>query len=67
MIQTVWLKSNLIRSFSTADNILFFAYKNILDYFGVSRGDLFLFEPDGALGLSLHCTADASFCCCTGK
>lgn len=60
MIQTVWLKNNIIRSLSTADNILFFAHKNILDFLGAEKDDILLFEPDGTLGLVVHCTADVS-------
>lgn len=57
MIQTVWLKNNIIRSLSTADNILYFAHKSILDITGASADTLLLFEPDGQLALAVRCTA----------
>ena len=60
MIQTVWLKNNIVRSLSTADNILFFAHKNVLDFLGIAGYKIFLFEPDGSLGIAVHCTADVS-------
>ncbi len=60
MIQTVWLKNNIIRSLGTSDNILYFAHKNILDIFGVTEDVIFLYEPDGSLGLAVRCTADTS-------
>ena len=60
MIQTVWLKNNLIRSLGTSDNILFFSHKNILDITHAHEDTILLFEPDGSLGIALRCTADAS-------
>ena len=60
MLQTVWLKKNILHSLSHQDNILFFSHKNVLDYFGITEDDVFLFEPDGEIGLAVHCTKDAS-------
>lgn len=60
MIHTVWLKNNILHSLRSRDNILFFAHKNILDFFGAAEDDLILFEPDGKIGLSIHCTAAPS-------
>lgn len=65
MVQTVWLKNNIIRSLCAADNILFFAHKNVLDFLGIAGYKIFLFEPDGSLGIAVHCTADVS-CDVTG-
>lgn len=59
MIETVWLKKNITRSLGTADNILFYAHKSILDFSGVSEDELLLFEPDGRLGASVHCAENA--------
>lgn len=66
MIQTVWLKNNFIRALGTADNILFFSHKNILDITGAREDTLLLFEPDGSLALAVRCTADTS-CDVTGS
>lgn len=55
MIQTVWLKNNVIQSLRAADNILFFAHKNIMDFLGVTEDKILLFEPDGNLGMAIHC------------
>lgn len=60
MIQTVWLKTNIIRALGKADNILFFSHKNVLDITGAQGDTLLLFEPDGSLALAVRCTADAA-------
>lgn len=57
MIQTVWLKNNIIRSLRTSGNVLFYAHQNILAFFGAASDDILLFEPDGTPGLRLSCTA----------
>lgn len=60
MLQTVWLKNNIISSLNTPDNILYYAQRNVLDYLSIGEYRLVLFEPDGTAGVSVRCTADRS-------